>query len=338
MKNYFSKIILGAFIFSSTMSIGQTSIKFLDQPCIENCSSLKSINTFKSNQSSYINFSIDGIKKIALKPTEVLMIKFKFYEELSSFEEFTVLAKQNENGIIHGESLLLGSTNQTNYEVNTIFNKEFNFRLLEKLKNQSGGNLKLHIEKYFVMVYDVLKQSFVSIDYGVYQEDIERFKQFINIGSSFDLNKYPSIKLQCESSFPFDEINNKTEVAIRTKKEILYNNLANKTTAPKEFLLNDFNGISGEITREIASKTLNTYFNSNQYNVLKISKNSNQVNIEKGMNEIPKYKWFYIFVFLKDNTGKCGYAPVTMKSDYQGGGKYANWRVDLYKWTSCPCE
>ena len=338
MINKFIKIALVTVIHFSVIHLfGQTSIKFLDQSCSENCNTIKGINNFK-NQASYINFNIEGIKKIELRATEILMVKFKFFEETSSFEELTVIAKQSEQGTIVGESILVPATTDADLKVNTIFNNEFNKRLLEKIKSLSGASIKLHIEKYSILVYDILKKRFVTLDYGVQQEDQERFKQFINVGASYDLNKYPSAKFQYEATYPYDEISNKLESAIKAKSDALYNELANKTSAPKEYTLNDFDGISGEITRDIASKTLTDYFKNNNYSVSKISKKSTQVFVEKGANEIPKYKWFYIFVLLKDNSGKCGYAPVTMKADYQGGSKYGNWRVDTYKWTTCPWE
>jgi hypothetical protein len=36
---------------------------------------------------------------------------------------------------------------------------EFNYRIIERLKSQNGGNLKLHIEKYSIRVYDIIKRQ-----------------------------------------------------------------------------------------------------------------------------------------------------------------------------------
>lgn len=339
MNMYKNKFVFGVLIFICLTAnvFSQATIKFLDQPCSENCNALKSLSSFK-NQACFINFSIEGISKIELKPSEILMVKFKFFEESSSFEEFSVLAKQNEKGIITGESILMPNATDTDLKVNTIYKNEFNFRLLEKLKSLAGSSLKLHIEKYSIFVYDIVKKRFVTMDFGVQQEDMARFKQFINVGTSYDLNKYPTLKLQYDAAYPYDEMSKKVESAIQEKSEILYNDLTTVTSAPKEYTTNDFNGISGEVTREDASKILHDYFKKSNYSVSKISQKSNQAFIEKESNGTPKYKWFYLLVLLRDNSGKCGYAPVTMKADYQGAGKYSNWRVDVYKWTTCPCN
>lgn len=337
-RNYFTYLFGAALLLNNLNILAQTVIKFTDQSCKENCDAIKNLSSATSSQNIYLNFSIDGIKKIELKPSEVLMVEFKFYDEASSFEELAILAKQNDNNIIVGESILLPSSSSSAIIVNTIYTNEFNNRLIERLKSQNGGNLKLHIEKYSIIVYDKLKKQQVIMDYGVYQEDLERFKQFINVGTTFDIKKYPTIKINCESNYPFDEMRNKIENEIKNKKESLYIELANNTAAPQEYKLNNFNGIGSEISKEVATKILKDYFNESEYKVLKISKRSNEVFIEKEMNGNPKYKWFYINVYLQGPKGNCGYAPVTMKSHHLGGGKYADWKVDVYQYTACTCE
>jgi hypothetical protein len=337
-RNYFTFLFGAAVLLTNSSIVAQTVIKFTDQSCKENCDAIKNLSNVTSSQNTYLNFSIDGIKKIELKPTEVLMVELKFYDESSSFEKLSILAKQNDNGVIVGESLILPSSSNSSLNVNTIYNNEFNFRIIERLKSQNGGNLKLHIEKYSIMVYDKLKKQNVTMDYGVLQEDLERFKQFINVGTSYEIKKYPAIKINCESKYPFDEMSKMIENEIKKKKETLYLELANNTSAPQEYKLNNFNGIESEITKDEATKILNNYFNESQYNVLNISKRSNEVFIEKEMNGIPKYKWFYINVYLQGPKGNCGYAPVTLKSHYLNNGNYADWKVDVYQYTACTCE
>ncbi|MBL7920447.1 MAG: hypothetical protein JNJ40_09040 [Bacteroidia bacterium] len=325
-------------ILTNSKTLAQTVIKFIDQSCKENCDAIKSLSSGTTNKDIFLNFSIEGIKKIALKPSEVLMVEFNFYDESSSFEKINILAKQNDKGLIIGESILLPSSISSSIEVNTIYNNEFNYKIIERLKSQNGGSLKLHIEKYSIRVYDIIKKQQVTMDYGVQQEDLERFKQFINIGTSFEIKKHPTLKINCESGYKFDEISSKIENEIKLKNEKLYQDLANNTPAPQEYKLNNFNGIGNEISKEVASKVISEYFGESKYKVLKISKSSNEIEIEKELNGIPKYKWFYIKVYIQGPKGNCGYAPVTMKSIYLGNGKYGDWKVDVYKYTACTCE
>ena len=337
-SNFFFLLFGAALLLCNSSIIAQTVIKFTDQSCKENCAEIKGLSSVTSSQNTYLNFSIDGISKIELKPTEVLMVEFKFYEESSSFEKLSILAKQNDNGIIVGESLMLPSSSNTSLDVNTIYTNEFNYHIINRFKSQNGGSLKLQIEKYSIMVYDKLKQRNVTMDFGVDQEDLDRFKQFVNVGTSFDLKKYPILKITCESNYPFDNMSKMIETEIKKKKESIYLDIANSTAAPNDYTLNDFDGIGSEITKEEATKVLNDYFNESEYNVLYISKRSGQVFIENEITGIPKYKWFYINVYLQSPDGKCGYAPVTMKSHYLGSGNYADWKVDVYKYTDCICE
>lgn len=337
-SNYFFLLFGAAVLLGNSSIIAQTVIKFTDQSCKENCAEIKGLSSVTSSQNTYLNFSIDGISKIELKPTEVLMVEFKFYEETSSFEKLSVLAKQNDKGFIVGECLMLPSSSNTSLDVNTIYTNEFNYHIINRFKSQNGGSLKLQIEKYSIMVYDKLKQTNVTMDFGVGQEDIERFKQFINVGTSFDLKKYPIVKITCEANYPFDKISKMIETEIKKKKESIYLEVANSTAAPKEYTLDNFDGIGSEITKEEATEVLKDYFNESEYNVLYVSKRSGQVFIEKEVTGIPKYKWFYINVYLQSPNGNCGYAPVTMKSHYLGGGNYDDWKVDVYKYTDCTCE
>jgi hypothetical protein len=339
MKNQCLTFLLGAtLLLTNTKTLAQTVIKFTDQSCIENCDAIKSLSSATTNKDMFLNFSIDGIKKIVLKSSEVLMVEFNFYDESSSFEKISILAKQDDKNLIVGESILLPNSSSSSIEVNTIYNNEFNYRIIERLKSQNGGNLKLHIEKYSIRVYDRIKKQLVTMDYGVPQEDLERFKQFVNVGTSFEIKKYPSLKINCESNYPFDEISSKIENEIELKKENLYQELANITPAPQDYKLNNFNGIGNEFSKEVASKVLSEYFGESKYKVLQISKSSNEIEIEKELNGIPKYKWFYIKVYLQGPKGNCGYAPVTMKSVYLGNGKYGDWIVDVYKYVACACE
>jgi hypothetical protein len=123
-------------------------------------------------------------------------------------------------------------------------------------------------------VYDRIKRQQVTMDFGVLQEDLERFKQFAGVGTSFEIKKYPTLKINCESNYPFDEISSKIENEIKLKVENLYQELANITPAPQDYRLNNFNGIENEISKEVASKVLSEYFGESKYKVLKISKSS----------------------------------------------------------------
>jgi hypothetical protein len=339
MKHQCLTFLLGAIlILTNSKTSAQTVIKFTDQSCKENCDAIKSLSSATTKQDIFLNFSIEGIKKIALKPSEVLMVEFNFFDESSSFEKISILAKQNDKNLITGESILLPNSSSSSIEVNTIYNNEFNYRIIERLKSQNGGNLKLHIEKYSIIVYDRIKRQRVTMDFGVSEEDLERFKQFAGVGTSFEIKKYPTLKINCESNYPFDEISSKIENEIKLKVENLYQELANITPAPQDYRLNNFNGIENEISKEVASKVLSEYFGESKYKVFKISKSSNEIEIEKELNGIPKYKWFFIKVFIQGPKGNCGFAPVTMKSIYLGNGKYGDWKVDVYKYTACACE
>lgn len=339
MKRQYLTFILGAaLILTNSKTSAQTVIKFTDQPCKENCDVIKNLSAATTIKDIFLNFSIGGIQKIALKPSEVLMVEFNFYDESSSFEEICILAKQDDKNLIVGESILLPNSSSSSIEVNTIYDNEFNYRIIERLKSQNGGNLKLHIEKYSIRVYDIIKRQQVTMDFGVFQEDLERFKQFVNIGTSFEIKKYPTLKINCESNYPFDQISSKIENEIKLKKEKLYKELANVTPAPQSYKLDNFNGIGNEISRELASKVLSDHFGESKYKVLKISKSSNEIEVEKELNGIPKYKWFFINVYIQGPKGNCGYTGVTMKSIYLGNGKYADWKVDTYEYTACACE
>lgn len=339
MKRQYLTFILGAALLLTNSKISaQTVIKFTDEPCKENCDVIKNISTATTNKDIFLNFSIGGIQKIALKPSEVLMVEFNFYDESSSFEEICILAKQDDKNLIVGESILLPNSSSSSIEVNTIYENELNYRIIERLKSQNGGSLKLHIEKYSIRVYDIIKRQQVNMDFGVFQEDLERFKQFINIGTSFEIKKYPTLKINCESNYPFDELRSKIENEIKLKKEKMYQDLANITPAPQSYTLDNFNGIGNEISREHAFKVLSDHFGESKYKVLKISKSSNEIELEKELNGIPKYKWFFINVNIQGPKGNCGYAGVTMKSIYLGNGKYADWKVDTYEYTACACE
>ena len=86
MKHQFLTFLLGAIlILTNSKTSAQTVIKFTDQSCKENCDAIKSLSSATTNKDMFLNFSIDGIKKIALKSSEVLMVEFNFYDESSSF-------------------------------------------------------------------------------------------------------------------------------------------------------------------------------------------------------------------------------------------------------------
>jgi hypothetical protein len=125
MKRQYLTFILGAaLLLTNSKTSAQTVIKFNDQSCKENCDVIKNLSTATTNKDIFLNFSIGGIQKIALKPSEVLMVEFNFYDESSSFEEICILAKQDDKNLIVGESILLPNSNSSSIEVNTIYGNE----------------------------------------------------------------------------------------------------------------------------------------------------------------------------------------------------------------------
>lgn len=330
-----------AFLLNTNLS-SQENIRFSTAPIIEkDLSNTAPVLNFKKNEAVFINFSINKFKKIELKSTERLLLVFKFYEDIQPFEEFSVLASQDENGLIYGNGMVLPSNDENaNNEVNTIYSNEFNWRLIDKAQNLSSNGTKkwkLKLDNYKVSVYDVVKKRLVAIDFGVDADNISRFSQFSS-GSKFELKKAINLNLELDPAFPYEKMKSKTDQSIKNSLEKMYQDLTNNIAAPSEYLTDDFNGINDEIDRATTEKLLIAFLSSNNQTLLKTSTKSTKVFVEKDQKGNPKYKWFYVFFYAKSKSGKCAYGSLTIRADHQGGGKYGAWRGDTNKTTECSCQ
>jgi hypothetical protein len=298
--------------------------------------SIKSKSSFNENQPVYFYFKIDKLKTIELKPNEILMIEFKFTENESSFDDYRLTAVQDpKSGEIYGSGIIIPPIAEpSNLSPNSIYGRDFHYEVLTKFKNLSteGEVLELTVEKYTVMVYDILKGEFPNVAYS--PED--RFKQFAN-GNTFELEDTVSFKLEPSPNYPFDKMITNMDSANLLYKKKLYSDLSSVTPAPKEYLKDNFTDIKGEIDRKTVESLLKNFFEGSSYSLKNIVNSNIVVRVTKDQKGIPLYKQFYAGFYATNQNGKCAWGFLTIRSDF-AGTSYLPWKGDTNKINDCICE
>lgn len=329
------------FLISAT-SFSQNYIRFSNIPIIEkDLSKVASISSFSANDPVYIYFELHDIQKMQLKESESIMISINFVEGVQPLEQYTMIGTQNNDGVVTGSGVVIPPTDPNQpFNINSIYANSFHMRLLDKMETITAEQKKwkLAVDKFEVQVYDHINRRNVTIDFGVYPENVNRFPQFANkMVPKFELKKSVAFTKELSKDYPFAAMKQKANEKANALKEELYAKLTSKTKAPQEYLENNFNGYEGEINRAEAEKLVKGFFNNTEYKMNKMSYFSSFVNIDKKSNGIPNYKYFYIGFYAKKNDGKCAYGTITIRSDFQGN-KYSAWRCDTNKITDCECE
>lgn len=329
------------FLISAT-SISQNYIRFSNVPVTEkDLSKVASVSSFAANDPVYIYFELHDIQKMQLKESESIMILMNFVDGVQPLEQYTMIGTQNSDGVVTGAGVVIPSADASHpFDINSIYANSFHMRLLDKMETISAQQKKwkLAVDKFEVQVYDHLARRNVTIDFGVYPENVNRFPQFANkMVPKFELKKSVSFTKELSKDYPFSAMKQKANDKATALKEELYTKLTNKTKAPKEYQENNFNGYEGEINRVEAEKLVKGFFNNTEYKMDKLSYFSSVINIDKKSNGIPNYKYFYIGFYAKKKDGKCAYGTITIRSDFQGNN-YGAWRCDTNKLTDCECE
>lgn len=326
----------------ATSVFSQNYIRFSNKPIAENdLSKVASVANFKAADPIYISFEMHDIEKMNLHEHEAIMIKMKFFEGAQSISEYSMMATQDNNGVVRGQGVILPpSSNDAEFEVNTIYSDDFHNAFLYDYKNKSQKQKKstIYVEEFYVSVYDFLKGSCIRIDYGVDSENESRFPQFANkMIPNFKLKKNASLTMEFSKDYPYMEIMEKCNAQAKATKKRMYTNVTNKIKAPAEYLSNNFKGFEGEISREQAEVLIKDFFSNTNYTATHINEYSNSVRVARDQRGEPTYKFCNVGFYATKADGGCAYGMVTISANFNGVS-YEGWKIYTHQINNCVCE